>query len=231
MHLYKMPATYSIYLKTNQQLPEDFRLKDGALIIHLLAFLFKSRAQFSDWYFDTPFPLKQDRIASFNKKELKRAVNTIYTSFSKWNKDAQTSYINALYLHARSIAYEWEWERFIMEYIITDSLWKLCTNHLQLISNKKKINHGDRIRKMCEKFDVQYKQTEIDYIVALRNDLFHEGFWDKVIPRHDTGTSSAFYAMLNLRKINQRLLLAIPGLDCSFVKSDWTCKGMWGLYS
>lgn len=115
-----------------------------------------------------------------------------------------------------------------MEYIITDSLWKLCTDHLKLMPNKG--SHGDRIRKMCERFGVQYKQAKIKCIVDLRNDLFHEGLWGKTTPGHAPHTHSVLQDMFNLRRINQRLLLAIAGVDCSFVKSDWTCIGKFGLF-
>jgi len=226
-HLYRMPHTHIIYSEGNQPLPENFRQKDGALIIHLLAMLYKSRAQFDGWLFDTPLPLKQDGIAVFNNSELEVVMNTVYGTFSTWKKDEQTRYINTLYLHSRSPAYRWEWEQFFMEYIITDSLWKLFKILKSVSSN---VRHSERIKEMCNQLGIMYKQNEVDIIVTLRNDLFHEGLWDKVMPGCAPQTTDSLYAVFNLRRLNQRFFLALAGVNSSFIKSDWTYKDMFALY-
>lgn len=220
-HLYRMPPTHIIYSESNKPLPENFRQKEGALIIHLLAALYEGRAQFSNWFFDTPLPLKQDGIAIFNNNELEKVMNIALNTFYTWKDDAQTLFINTLYIHSRCRpAYKWHWEQFLMEYIVTDSMWKFLTI---IKPPKKYVRHEDRIEYMCNNFGLFYEHNEVNKIVALRNDLFHEGLWDKAMPGYG-GSNDAIYAMFNLRKLNQRLILAITGIVSNFIKSDWKSR-------
>lgn len=220
------PPSHKVYLANNKQLPINFRQKDGALIIHLLGFLLECRAQFSDWFFDTRLPVKQDGIAIFNTSDLETLVNTVYSEFLSWSDDAQKRYINILYLHSRSRAYD-DWEHFMMEYTITDAFWKLFKElpRYSLIAKSCK-GHGDRMEILCKTLNVIYKPNEIKKIVEFRNELFHEALWDSMTPGFTTDGSEQIYALFNLRKLNQRLILAITGVQTMFTKSDWTSKSM-----
>lgn len=155
------PTSHKVYLANNIQLPINFRQKDGALIIHLLGFLFGGRVQFSDWSFDTRLSVKQDGIAIFNTRDIEKVVNKVYSEFLSWPDDAQKRYINILYLHSRSRAYE-DWEHFMMEYMSTDAFWKFFEKLpvYSLIAKSCK-GHGNRIEILCKTLNVMYKPNEI----------------------------------------------------------------------
>lgn len=230
-HLFSLPATHSIYKKHTQELTKDFRFKDGAVIIRCLAFLYDCRAQFHDWKYDMRLPLKQDGIAIFNHSEIERLLNDVYSVFSTWDVEIQNHYNNILYLHSRCPAYEWPWEQFIMEYMVTDSLWKLFTKIYPCPKPSARINHSKRIETLSDEFDVIYDKYEVEKrIVELRNNLFHEGFWGGATPGFPQKNNEPFYANLNLRKINHRLILAITGLRSVFTKSDWRTFDEHSLY-
>lgn len=217
-HLYTLPATHIIHEKNDQELSDDFRYNDGALLIRLLAVLYDCRAQFHDWQYDTRFPLKQDGISIFTESELERLINKVFNAFSTWSVESQNHYNNILYLHTRCPAYEWEWEQFIMEYMVTDSLWRLFTR----LYSQKEVPHSKRIETMCSFLHVHYDKDEVENrIVKFRNVLFHEGFWGEATPGFSQKNSEPFYANLSLRKLNHRLILALAGIRSKFTKKNW----------
>lgn len=230
-HLYTLPATHIIYEKNDQELSDDFRYNDGALLIRLLAVLYDCRAQFHDLKYDTRFPLKQAMIVTSTRDELELLLNDVFNVFSTWSDEKQMRYNNILYLHSRCPAYEGEWEQFIMEYIVTDSLWNLFENlylktclkaRSKTCSIHAKAVHKERIKIMCNCLDVHYDKDEVENrIVKFRNELFHEGFWGEATPGFPQKNSEPFYSNLNLRKINLRLILAIAGVRSDFTKKNW----------
>lgn len=226
-HLYALPATHVIYKKSNQPLSDDFRSKDGALLIHLLAVLYNCTAQFYDWQYDTRFSLKQDAIAVFTENELERLMNEVFDVFSTWTVENQNHYNNILYLHSRCPAYQWEWEQFIMEYMVADSLWRLFAR----LFSQKEVPHKIRIKTMCSFLHVHYDQDEVENrIVEFRNTLFHEGLWGEATPGYPQRNNDPFYANLFLRKLNHRLILALAGIRSDFTKKTWKTFDSCSLY-
>lgn len=55
-------------------------------------------------------------------------------------------------------------------------------------------------------------------IVDFRNELFHEALWDSTTPGFTTDGSEQIFALFNLKKLNQRLILAVAGLQSAFTK-------------
>lgn len=222
IHLYPMPPTHSISRADRKYLPEDFRRNDGGFLIHLLGFLYECRAQFYDWKFDTRLPMNQEKIAHFNHQELEKIVNLVYADFSAWPPDLQLRYINILYMHCRASSPFWDWEQFMMEYTVTDAIWRFYSS--------KKGNHGERINKLCSANDILHKDKEVEDIVTFRNDLFHEALWDSDTPGFTSDGDEQIHALFNLRRLNQRLILAIAGIRSDFTRSDWTSKSFGSLF-
>ena len=59
-HLYRLPASHELQLTTESA---ELNIREGsaAFVIHLLAFLLRTRLQFSDWYFDGRVPIGRSR--------------------------------------------------------------------------------------------------------------------------------------------------------------------------
>lgn len=228
-HVYWCPPSHTISLANKKQLAKDFREKDGRLIIFLLGFIYGCRAMFHDWKFDTRLPMKQDGIAIFNYNELEMVVNNVYSEFLTWGHEAQDLFMSILYINSRNPAYEWDWEQFIMEYAVTDAIWKFCTFSSSFDAHikktiKGKLRHEDRIWLLCDYWkDVPYKQHEVERIVKYRNEIFHEAWWNKEILGFSTD-STLVEALFNLRKLNQRFIMRAGGVTSEFTRSDWTSK-------
>ena len=105
----------------------------------------------------------------------------------------------------------------MIEYMVFDGCWNLS-------GLDGKIGHADRIKTLCDKWDIPSDDILIKSIVDLRNGLFHETFWDKSQPC--TGVSSeAFVQAYNLRRLNQRLIPALLGYNNSYVRTSWWALG------
>ncbi len=77
--------------------------------------------------------------------------------------------------------YEWDWERFNIEYMVFDGLYKMA----EKIYGIKASSHKKRFKLCCDKFNIIYNEVNIKKICEIRNDLFHETFWDKGMPYTD----------------------------------------------
>ena len=146
-------------------------------------------------------------------------LSNCYQIWRKWPERKQKLISNLLFMHSRAPSYEWDWERFMIEYMVFDGCWKLFG-----YIGEKEPGHGDRIKTLCDEWSIPSDDTLIKSIVVLRNDLFHETFWDKSQPC--TGVSSeAFLQAYNLRRLNQRLIPALLGYNNSYVRTSWWSLG------
>ena len=100
-------------------------------------------------------------------------------------------------MFCRSPQYEWEWERFTVDYMVIDGLWKL---HKDLRKIASAVPHKQRITHMCKYYEIPEQEECISEIVRLRNDLFHESLWDSGQPCNG-GSNDAFYQAMFLRNI------------------------------
>ena len=98
---FSSPPTHTVRLQGDEYLSANFRGRDGAFLIRLLAVMNGARAQFYDWRYDIRFPLRQNSIAVFTNAEFAMFMAEIYAAFSVWDYDKQRRYCNILYLHAR----------------------------------------------------------------------------------------------------------------------------------
>ena len=124
-------------------------------------------------------------------------------------------------MHCRAISYEWDWERFAIEYMVFDGCFKLACLIYNLDSN---CSHSERITYLCEHFGIPIKNDLVKDIVQLRNQLFHETLWSNSQP----GTAvkgSAFMQSYNLRRLNQRVIPALLDYRNDYVKTGWWFLG------
>lgn len=217
--LHRIPASHKLSLSSSDD-REKIRKGPGSFIIHLLAYFFGVRLQFYDWWFDGRVPIKSTHNVHFRQTVVENFISYCYQIWRKWREPEQKRITNILYMHSRALSYEWDWEQFMIEYTVLDGCWNLSKS----LYNLKQCRHEDRIHVLCEKFDIPADEKRIHDIVQLRNDLFHETFWDKSQPCTAT-YGPGFASSLNLRKFNQRLIPAVIGYKTSYIKTKWWQMG------
>ncbi|MEM4406590.1 MAG: hypothetical protein QXS68_06045 [Candidatus Methanomethylicaceae archaeon] len=214
--LHRVPASHELLLSASGT-TEEIQKGPGAFIIHLLAYLFQIRLQFQSWWFDRRVPIRCPRNFDFNEGTAEDFLSHCYKTWQGWNEREQRLITNVLYMHSRVPSYEWDWERFTIEYMVLDACWKLA---LRLFGVNKKTPHKDRIKVLCNTFQIPYDENLVTRIVELRNTLFHETLWDGSQPC-TTVSDDAFQQPGNLRRINQRIIPALFGYKTSFIRNGW----------
>lgn len=216
--LRRLPASHELCLSTSSTI-EDIRKGSGAFVIHLLAYLFGTRLQFHDWWFDGRVPIRL--TDNFTKATAENFLSHCYQTWLGWTKKQQRLITNLLYMYSRASLYEWGWERFTIEYMVLDGCWNLAKLRLG-----GKVRHEDRICILCKEFQIPFEDQLVKNIVKLRNNLFHETLWDGSQPC-TTVSSSAFQQPSNLHRLNQRLIPALLGYKTPYVKTAWWTLGAW----
>jgi hypothetical protein len=212
---YQIPASHELGLSSGGTL-EELRRGPSGFIIHLLAYLFGVRLQFRDWWVDGRIPIRSTHNVHITKTVAGDFLSHCYQIWRRWPERNQKLVSNLLFMHSRAPSYEWDWERFMIEYIVFDGCWNVSG----LVARK----HRDRIMILCDKWDIPADATLVDNIVNLRNDLFHETLWDKSQPCTAV-SNEAFMQTYNLRRLNQRLIPALLGYNNSYVRTNWWTLG------
>lgn len=221
--VHRLPSSHHIEFETAivKEKKEKKELRRGLLgfMMHIIGYIFGVRLQFHDWYFDGRIPFDSQHNISITKGKLEKFLVHAINKFTNWEKDKQISFVNILYMHNRVPSYEWDWEKFIIEYMVFDACWKF--SGLEETTNTK---HGKRIGKICTEYKLYRKNDVIKKIVKLRNDLFHESLWCGEMPCI-AADNDDFFVSYHLRRLNQRLIPALLGYNSAYVSSDWTCRG------
>ena len=217
---YQLPASHEIILKNskNKNITREGLL---GLILHSLAYMFGTRLQFHDWWFDSRIPVKvtTHNINFFDKNDLEHFLDHTLNKWKSWDSKNQKLFITILYMLSKSACYEWDWERFAIEYMIVDACFRLSQD-LGLLQSRRRIRHRERIKKLCEAFDIPHDEAYINDIVDIRNNLFHEITWGDGLPGR-AGSSKTYKMGDDLRRLNQRLILAILEYKTNYIHTDW----------
>jgi hypothetical protein len=216
-HLHQVPPSHELCLRVSGTI-EEARRGAGAFIIHSLAYLFGIRLQFRDWWLDSRVPIRmgQSHNIYVHNSVAEHFLSHCLTVWKSWSDKEQKLIINLLFMHSRAPAYEWDWERFAIEYMVFDGCWKL----LQRQNGFRTVRHEDRLKAVCDKFEIPYDEELGRRIVDLRNNLFHETLWDRLQPC-TTASVDAFQQPNNLRRLNQRLIPALLGYNNQYAHSIW----------
>ena len=200
----------------------DFRTSDGGFLMHLAGYVFGVRLQFSDWWLDGRIPVRSTHNVHASRSRLGEFFTHSYREWRRLDAQSRLLMINILYMNARSPSYEWEWERFTVNYMVFDALYKFAGT-VQKVRDKLKGRHRPhktRLSAMCKRFKIRQRKVHQDLIWSLRNDLFHEALWDKGQPC-STSDAKAFMAADHLRRLNQRLVPAVLGFPTEYIRTAW----------
>jgi hypothetical protein len=190
-HLFRLPASHELHVTFRPE--PHIREGSGGFVIHLLGFLFATRLQFADWFFDGRVPLLRRHRFWLRMTHPRQTESYLAHSFkiwSAWPEPERKRFTNILYMFSRACVYEWDWEEFIIQYVVFDGLWKMGE---QLHGLPAKTAHKHRARKLCAHFGfdvdnwIQNKWIDVDKMAELRNDLFHETLWHGARPSSTIG--------------------------------------------
>jgi hypothetical protein len=217
--IHRVPASHRLHLPGLTIDQRARRLGLGGFIVHLAGYLYDTRQQFHDWWFDTSVPIAEESLDP-DEQVASDFVTGSYDRVRSWPEERQLFTTNILFMHCRASSHRWHWERLSAEYMVTDALYKLA---LQLGGVAPVKQHADRIIAMCEWYgvnsDANHRQT-IGRIVERRNELMHEALWESVQPSGG-GSSRGYHDVFSLHRLNQRLVCAILNYPNGFVRSAW----------
>lgn len=222
-HLFSLPSTHLVTSMSTAQDSATFRAHEGAFIIHVLGFLHKSRSQFDGWKFDGRVPVRTSPICLMTAAQMSTVVTHLLTAWRGWPIEVRKRYLAILFHKARLLSYRWSWERFSMEYMVFDALFR-CADDLKLLNTaggtSSRRRHRDRFQIVGGAGLIGWNNrlaAEADLFVYIRNELTHEGTLFSETPTTDITPHAFSY----LSMLNDRLALAIAGVPCSFVRSNW----------
>jgi len=220
--LYKLKPTHEIILHNVNDYSDvrEVRLSDGGAVIQLVAYIFGVRTQFHDWWFDSKIPCKSTHNLIITQSRLNEFMSHAYISWQAWNDEVRKLFINILYMNSRFVSYNWDWEKFTIGYMVLDGCFK-CT---KLLDGIKSGTHETRINRLCQHYQLREEKDNIERIVELRNQLFHESLWSNSQPC-TAPEGDAFGQVYNLHRFNNRLIMAIIGFETDYIKSSWTIFG------
>jgi hypothetical protein len=241
--LYRKHGTHQIRRIDDRPLPDDFLEREGALLIHLLALLYKGRCQFESWWFDGRIPVGKGTVASWRPYELSRILSWVLKEFNSWPTKTQAHYSALLHLFTRSETYFWPWEQFLFYYMCVDGIWKIIQGLLGKYFSQqwcgkdigKGLHHRNRLVRLRNELlgHHTWKEAEseaIARIIKSRNEWFHEAIWNKggstepkLAGSNDSGVS--YQLVDDLNGLVTRLLLGVAELPCEYLSTPW-----WGFH-
>ena len=218
-HLHQLPVSHELRLK-QAPIDNDLRRNDGAFLMYLAGYLYGYRLQFHDWWFDGRVNMKKSHNILVGDDKAADFFSKSYSVWKNWSVETRRHFTNILYMTSRLELYEWDWEKFMIAYMVFDA----CYNQAKGLGQVEKTIHKFRIDAMCERYSLQCNSSLSNEIVRLRNALFHEALWDGGQPCSSGGQRSFCYTEF-LRGINHRLIPAILGYSTEYIGSRWDCFG------
>lgn len=216
-----VPATHEIVLnKPDTRI--NFRKGRAALIIHLLGYLFGLRQQFHGWWFDGRLHINKSHSIYISDQTVSHFINHCKIKYESFTDQQKKLLTNLLYMHGRSPMYQWDWEKFTIEYMVFDGLYKLQCSIIN--KNYKSERHDKRIEYICMYLGLAFNAELVNELVGLRNQLFHETLWSNSQP----GTAvfgNASYHSQNIRRLNQLIIPAIFEYKNDYLNTHWWTMG------
>lgn len=213
--LHKMPPSHVLSLDVNVTNNNSLRKADSGFIMHLLSYIFGTRIQFHDWWIDGRVPVKPTHNIHFIHSVIEDFISHSYKTWKSWHDKERNFFTNILYMYSRAPSYEWDWERFLFEYIVFDAAFYLSAKMYRCKAN----SHKAQFKSGCDKFGIPFNGNLIDEIYKLRNGLFHYALWGGGQPC--TADNNSFMQPYNLRRFNARLLPALLGYKTPFIQTEW----------
>jgi hypothetical protein len=117
--LYRIPPSHQITFERRYELNE-LRVGAAGFLVHLLGYLYGVRLQFHDWWVDGRMPVKSQHNVTVTNKAAEDFLSLSYETWKNWDQRKRELMTNILFMHTRAVSYEWDWERFAVEYMVFD---------------------------------------------------------------------------------------------------------------
>jgi hypothetical protein len=218
-HLYRLSPSHVLRLRGDLVEPV-FRSADGAFLMYFVGFLFGYRLQFDGWWCDRRLPMQGRRWSHLREDLVPGLLSNAYRVWRSWQRPERVRFTNLLYMHVRSASYEWDWERFSINYMVFDGCYKMAVTlkHVLPVTG-----HPARLSSLLRWSSMPNHPSHIVDIARLRRELFHEGLWDDSQP--GTASRNGIVQADNLARINDRLLFSLAGYRGPYVSAPWWSVG------
>jgi hypothetical protein len=214
--VYHLPATHSINIENPAAI--DINFEDAGLFIHLLAFLFGTRLQFSEWRMEGRVPINSNHNISISEEVAAHFLESVYCEWREWPEESRKRFVNILYVYTRAKSLEWDWDAFMWQYTTFDALYKLYSE----LCGKTADSHPKRFNLVCDAFGIQYKKELINDICNARRLLVHEAMWVDTSIGHAVDNKQLKF---HLARFNARLICALAGYRNEYTRSTWASMG------
>jgi hypothetical protein len=218
--VFDLPSSHTIEINKS-----DPNANDEALLINLLAFAYGTRLQFKEWRIDGRVPLKSTSPYNIADSTAIHFVGHAYEWWRRQNSDIQINLINVLYVLARARTLEWDWDAFIHQYLIFDSIYKLHTKLHPKSQYAKNPKHKDRFKFLTDNYGIATNQEIVNKIHEARNDLFHEAMWVGSTIGFGSQNNDARQYPYHLNRLNSKLLCHILCYGNEYSRLGWWFMG------
>ncbi len=216
--LHPVPPSHQLILDGVTDM-QKARSSLSGFVVQCFAFLYGTRLQFWDWWFEGRVPITPTVNVIVTQTAAERFVSKAIRTWKSLDTRSQMVATNLLYIFSKAGSVEWDWERFQLEYIVTDACYAIANRRVH-----SGITHSKRIQTLCSRYELSYNLDLISTFIRLRNDLFHEALWDGA-SIHSAGSSESSMASGHFRRFNHRLIASIFAGPSDYTRSDWWFLG------
>ena len=217
--MHQVPASHELRLDGVEDMQEA-RSALGGFVILCFSYLYGTRLQFWDWWLDGRIPVKSTIDIYVTQSAAESFLTKAIRTWKLLDNHCKLVASNALYLHSKAGAAEWDWERFQLEYIVSDACYYIA----RVKDGCRASGHGNRFKALCSTYGLKYNSNWIKLFVRLRNELFHEALWDQG-QANTARSASSFMAWHHLRRLNHRLIASMFAGKSEYTKSPWWFHG------
>ena len=213
---YFLPSSHTISIE-NPISTDKEPCTDEALIVYLLAYLYGTRLQPSEWKFDGRVPIKTANGAYISDETCLHFLEYVYSWWRKLTDNQRTKFVNILYVYTRANTLVWDWDAFLHQYMVFDALYNF---HLEFKPNIKASNHKERFNILCTQYSV-FNENLINRIYNARNNLFHEAMWVQSTIGFGSPDRDAYQLPRYLAELNAQIICGITGYKNEYTRCPW----------
>jgi hypothetical protein len=220
---FHIPASHDIILsKPGDQKSDRYGL--AGFVVQSLAILYGTKLQFWDWFIEGRVPTKTRTInIAIFPDDVEKFFESAALTWQGYTELNKRRMVNLMFVHSVAGSLQWDWQRFLLEYMVTDACYRIA-NSLRKCSSPR---HQSRFEALCDSFGLTKETQWFEIFVRLRNGLFHETLWDG--GRIFTARSSiSFWAPEHLRRFNHRLITVLLCGRGRYTQSKWFSIGTYG---
>jgi hypothetical protein len=192
---------------------------DVSFVVQVLAYIYGTRLQPTGWQFDGRVPVtRKTHHVLVSRCALERVVGRAVDEWRAQSSDLRLRLTNILYMHAKAPSYDWLWEQFTMQYLVTDAIYDYQFRAGTVVATA----HEGRIRELCDRVGVWCPEdAPIKALVDMRNALFHEALWEEERPGYRISVD-AYDRVREFRALNNKLIAATLAGMSDYTRTPWT---------